>query len=271
MNILKGDLMRINAIALQAAALAAVLLTAGAAAAETSPLGLWIDHTGRGAVEITECGGKLCGHIAWLKDGKNASSCGEQVIGDVKSVGGGKWDNGWIYDPDAESKYDVELTPLDGDKLRVVGYAGSKWLSETMTWKRAPADLQKCSKTAKAAEAPASKDNPATVATAPAPAQADTPSAKGDAQGTTKDKTEDKTATKSESKSDAAIAPTDESDETADSADEDADETHEKKTDKHGKAMAKIAEALDVKKISGRKCQMNVPYVDMVVTFPCDK
>ena len=150
--------MRTNTIALQAAAFAAALLSVSAARAETSPLGLWIDHTGRGAVEITQCGDKLCGHVAWLKDAANAEACGEQILGDLKPVGGGVWDHGWIYDPDAESKYDVELTPLGPDKLRVVGYAGTKFLSETMTWRRAPADLPKCSKSS--ASAPAAKDKP---------------------------------------------------------------------------------------------------------------
>ena len=137
--------MRFNAIALQTAALAVALLSAGAARADSSPLGLWIDHTGRGAVEIVNCGDKLCGYVAWVKDAKNNDACGDQIIGDVKSVGGGKWDNGWIWDPASSSKYDVELTPM-GDQLRVMGYAGSKWLSESYTWKRAPADLKKCVK-----------------------------------------------------------------------------------------------------------------------------
>src|SRR4051812_22388082 len=88
----RGDPMRINATTLQAAAISAALLTTGAARADNSPLGLWIDHTGRGGVEIKECNGnKLCGHIVWLKDNKNLEACGEQVLGDVKPVGSGKW------------------------------------------------------------------------------------------------------------------------------------------------------------------------------------
>ena len=31
-----------------------------------------------------------------------------------------------------------------GDRLKVMGYAGSKFLSETMIWRRAPADLKRC-------------------------------------------------------------------------------------------------------------------------------
>ena len=187
--------MRINAIALQAAAIAAALLSVGAARAEDIPLGLWIDHTGRGAVEITDCSGKLCGHVAWVKDAKNADGCGEQIIGDVKPVGGGTWDNGWIYDPDRNSKYDVELTPLGPDKLRVVGYAGTKWLSETMTWKRAPADLQKCSKSGTAAEAPAAKDKPRPPRPRPRPAPRTTAKARTRTAKTRQDQA--KTDTKS--------------------------------------------------------------------------
>jgi hypothetical protein len=109
---------------------------------------VWIDHTGRGAVEITDCGGNLCGRAVWVKDPKDSKGCGIQIIGNAKPVSGGKWDNGWIYDPDEDAKYSVELTPLAGDKLKVLGYAGSKFFSETMIWKRAPADLKRCDQTA---------------------------------------------------------------------------------------------------------------------------
>ena len=147
--------MRFNRIALHGAVLAVAMMAAAAAHADNAATGVWIDHTGRGAVEITDCNGKLCGHVAWVKDAKNSDQCGKQIIGNVKSVGKNKWDNGWIYDPDRGSKYDVELTAIGADKLKVVGYAGTKWLSETYTWKRAPADLQKCNGRIRAAATPA--------------------------------------------------------------------------------------------------------------------
>ena len=111
----------------------------------SSPLGVWYDHTGRGAVEITDCNGKLCGRIVWVKDANHKEGCGFQIIGDVRPVAGGKWDGGWIIDPekDPKHKYDVEITP-QGEKLKVMGYAGVKFLSETMIWTRAPASLQRC-------------------------------------------------------------------------------------------------------------------------------
>jgi len=132
-------------IALRGAIVAFAMVSAVVAHADESPVGLWIDHTGRGGIEISDCDGKLCGHVAWLKDAGNSDQCGKQIIGNVKSIGKNKWDEGWIYDPDRDSKFDVELTLLDADKLKVMGYAGTKWLSETHTWKRAPADIQKCS------------------------------------------------------------------------------------------------------------------------------
>ena len=129
---------------LQAAALTLALGAAQQASAGSEPTGVWLDHTGRGAVEISNCGGQLCGRLVWLKDAGHGKACGTQIIGSVKPMTGGKWDNGWIYDPEDDSKYSVEITPMGGDKLKVVGYMGSKFLSETMIWRRAPADLKRC-------------------------------------------------------------------------------------------------------------------------------
>ena len=159
--------MRFDRIALHGAAVAIAMMSAAAARAENSATGLWIDHTGRGAVEITDCNGKLCGHVAWVDDAKNSDQCGKQIIGNVKSVGKNKWDNGWIVDPDKDpdKKYDVEITPQGDQKLKVMGYAGMKFLSETMVWTRAPADLKKCGEDV--ARAP----EPVPAAPAPAPDQ----------------------------------------------------------------------------------------------------
>jgi uncharacterized protein (DUF2147 family) len=128
---------------MQVAAFSAVALAAGAASA-AEPTGVWYDHTGRGAVEITKCGSALCGKVVWIKDSQNGSACGMKILGNVKPMAGGVWDGGWIYDPDRDSKFSVELTMVGAQSLKVVGYMGSKMLSETMTWRRAPADLKRC-------------------------------------------------------------------------------------------------------------------------------
>ena len=49
-------------------------------------LGIWIDHTGRGGVELKECGSNLCGHLVWLKEGTDKRGCGLQIIGKARSV-----------------------------------------------------------------------------------------------------------------------------------------------------------------------------------------
>jgi uncharacterized protein (DUF2147 family) len=57
---------------------------------------------------------------------------------------GNVYDNGWIYDIERGRKFDVELKLLSESKLRVKGYAGTKWLSKTFVWHRAPSNLERC-------------------------------------------------------------------------------------------------------------------------------
>ena len=134
-----------------APAVLALAATCGSALANASPLGLWYDETGRGAIEITQCNGNLCGRLVWIKQADHKEGCGLQIFGDVKPVAGGKWDGGWIIDPekDLKTRYDVEITP-QGDKLKVMGYSGTKFLSQTMIWTRAPASLPRCDASANA-------------------------------------------------------------------------------------------------------------------------
>lgn len=175
-----------------AAVLAALAATTPALAAG-SPTGIWLDDTGRGAIEISNCGKTLCGKVVWVKSARDKSGCGESILGGVRAMGGGRWDGGWIYSPDHGRKFDVELTPVGADKLRVLGYAGIKLFGETRTWKRAPADLTRCDgkeiakEAAPASAAPANGQPTKQAAAEPAPvardAQAATPApdAKGPA------------------------------------------------------------------------------------------
>ena len=112
-------------------------------AQETGYTGLWYDHSGRSAIQIENCGGGLCGKIAWLKNSTHKSVCGTDIIGGVRKVGNA-YDNGWIYDIERGRKFDVELKLLNENELRVKGYAGTKWLSKTFVWKRAPSNLKRC-------------------------------------------------------------------------------------------------------------------------------
>ena len=104
--------------------------------------GLWYDHTGRSAIQVSKCGTGLCGRIVWLKNKSHKSVCGTSIIGGGKRIGN-SYDTGWIYSPERRKKYSVEITP-QGNTLKVMGYAGSKMLSKTMVWKRAPSNLKRC-------------------------------------------------------------------------------------------------------------------------------
>lgn len=128
--------------------------------------GVWIDHTGRGAIEITPCGTRLCGYIFWVKDlvlkngqpvidannpdpkRRNQPICGTQILIDLEKEKparlGHIWGGGSIYDPERGEKFDAEIKLASANELTVVGYLGFKFMGETFTWRRAPAELVRC-------------------------------------------------------------------------------------------------------------------------------
>jgi uncharacterized protein (DUF2147 family) len=211
------------------------------------PIGVWINDTGRGAVEIKPCGAGLCGHVVWVKDQNDSGGCGRQIIGDAAPVGAGTWDNGWIYSPERKKKYDVELT-MNGDKLKVKGYAGTKLFSKTMIWTRAPADLVRCGTTEASAK-------PAQSTAAVAPAATDSKASS---------KPDTKTAT-----AEPAPAPVPSANDKTAAAPVPAPEEEQGTED--GPDMAQLSDALGdfLKKGPDGKCKLDLPWVK--VNFSCDK
>jgi uncharacterized protein (DUF2147 family) len=208
----------------------ALLLGSATIAAAQSPVGIWLDDSGEGAVEIRECGdGKLCGKLVWLKDPENSKACGTAIIGDAAKTGD-SWDGGWIYSPEKKSKYDVELTPDGQDKLTVLGYAGTKLFSREMTWTRAPADLKRCD-VQEANSAPTAASPPGK---APAAAEAASDKAAGAAT--------------------EAVAPPAKDVQTAQAGDT--------------KPQAKRAAPRKAERKKTRMCRVDAPFVR--VEFPCD-
>jgi len=111
--------------------------------------GTWIDHTGQGAVEIRPCGQLMCGRVVWLKNPTHRSRsgrpiCGAQILGNLHRGETNTWSAGWIYNPEDEERFSAEIKLQNENTLLVTGYLGIKLLGETFTWKRAPADLQRC-------------------------------------------------------------------------------------------------------------------------------
>lgn len=131
------------------AALVTLTGSAGAQAPVSDVTGVWIDHTGQGAVEITPCGERICGRVVWLKDPKHKSKsgkliCGTQILGDLQKHGKDAWESGWIYNPEDEERFSAALQLANPNTLLVTGYLGIKLLGETFTWKRSQGPLERC-------------------------------------------------------------------------------------------------------------------------------
>jgi len=250
------------------------------ASAASDPTGIWMNDTGRGAVEIKQCGGNLCGNVVWVKSASDASGCGKPVIGDVKPVGEGRWDNGWIYSPERGRKYDVELTPLANGNLKVVGYAGMKFLSKTMIWKRAPQDLQLCgqsdAKTEAKAATPAVKKPDVTTASITPP-----PAPKTEAPVVAKDATPvtaPAPAAKSNDKTEAQAPASPEENKSADAADAPKDDQTASDDNNKGNDLADALGKLKIGDLSldkvltrtkSGKCKVDLPWFK--VTLNCEQ
>lgn len=136
-------------------------------AAPANPfVGLWVDHTGDGVVEITACTApatdKLCGRIVWLRapndatgkplvDGLNEDQalrgrpiCGMPVIGNLSPQTDGTYDEGWIYDPRQGKAYSVELRMLAPDQIQVMGYKGVKLFNRKFVWTKSTEQVVRC-------------------------------------------------------------------------------------------------------------------------------
>jgi uncharacterized protein (DUF2147 family) len=134
----------------------AVAASAGDVAAQRPAVdvaGVWIDHTGQGAVEIGPCGNpggnRVCGRVVWLKDPEHKSKtgkriCGAQILGDLRRESANAWGAGWIYNPEDEERFSAALELANANTLRVTGYLGIRLLGETFTWKRAHTTLERC-------------------------------------------------------------------------------------------------------------------------------
>ena len=128
--------------------------------------GVWIDHTGRGAIEIVPCGTRVCGYVYWVKDAvskqgqplidsknpdvkrRNKPMCGTQILINLAQEKaaqvGHVWGGGSIYNPEEGEMFDAEIKLKTANELSVLGYLGLKFMGESFVWKRAPVELARC-------------------------------------------------------------------------------------------------------------------------------
>jgi uncharacterized protein (DUF2147 family) len=139
---------RFFAIAIVAALLAAVPVTAQAA----GPDGVWLTQAGDAKVRVSKCGGGLCGVVVWLREpidpmtGKpeiddknpNPALAKRPIIGlslfiGMRPAGPNKW-SGQIYNADDGNSYASNISVTGPDTLKVEGCVGGLCGGET--WSR---------------------------------------------------------------------------------------------------------------------------------------
>ena len=165
MKPLAGPLRHATRLPRAAAVLAiAVASTVAPRAADgATPIGRWYAEGGAAEVEITPCGERLCGRVAWLRAPFDEDGCewrdrrnpdaslrdrpliGLQVLaGLLPAAEPGSWTGGTVYDPTSGRTYRCALELEGNDRLQVRGYIGVPLLGRTTTWIRVGTENQMC-------------------------------------------------------------------------------------------------------------------------------
>jgi uncharacterized protein (DUF2147 family) len=138
--------------------LAALALALIAAAVSTDafagdPTGLWLTEDGDAKIRVTNCGGAICGAIAWLKEpndaatgrpktdknNADASLRGRAVVGvpivlAMKPSGTDKW-AGQVYNAEDGKTYSGNVTLVGANTIKLQGCVGG-FICKTKTWTR---------------------------------------------------------------------------------------------------------------------------------------
>jgi uncharacterized protein (DUF2147 family) len=128
--------MRLNGILSLAIAVACHASAAGAADALVTT-GPWLTEEGSAVVKIAECGPALCGAVIWSEkpvDAKGRPLCGLAVLGAAVKTGDDSWSKGWIYSPEADGKFPVNLKLASDGRLQLHVSAGL--FGKDQTWTR---------------------------------------------------------------------------------------------------------------------------------------
>jgi uncharacterized protein (DUF2147 family) len=134
-----------------AAILGVSLLTSAAQAAPAE--GTWLSEDGGTKVRISDCGGKLCGKVVWLKDPTGADGkpktdrfnedqskrsrplLGVSVVQGMAPTSDNKW-SGKIYNADDGKTYDAHVSVISNNAMNVQGCVLSI-LCKNQKWTRA--------------------------------------------------------------------------------------------------------------------------------------
>jgi uncharacterized protein (DUF2147 family) len=132
--------------------LVAILLSGTLPArSQSDPSGVWLTQAGDARVQVSRCGGSICGRIVWLRDpidprtgqpqvdDKNSNPAlaqrpiiGLSIFSDMQQVGASKW-SGRIYNADDGQTYTAHVTLQNDSALEVQGCVGVLCGGETWT------------------------------------------------------------------------------------------------------------------------------------------
>lgn len=120
---------------------------------EDEILGVWLNGSGKGHIQIYKQGKEFFGKIVWLKepndengkpklDSKNPDKAKQQlpILGALIlrnfKYEDGEWSGGKIYDPENGKEYKCYMKLKDKNTLHVRGYIGISLIGRTDVWKR---------------------------------------------------------------------------------------------------------------------------------------
>src|SRR5579871_3228253 len=155
--------MKCAALFLAAAIGMAVLPARVNAEPPQSVTGLWLNPDQGWIVEYAACPGGMCGTLVSFRKGnapenaprdqqnpdrtlRNTPLCGLRVVGGLtpSRQGDGKWEGGWIYDPQTGGTYRALVEQVGADTVKVRGYLLTPVLGRTVTLERVSGAIERC-------------------------------------------------------------------------------------------------------------------------------
>lgn len=149
-----------------AAVVAIGTATSGAASHQlaASPIGRWYAEGGAAQVEISDCGGELCGRVVWLRSPFDENGCelrdrynpdqslrhrsviGLDIVRGLAPSSGAEavWKGGTIYDPGSGNTYRASLTVVGENRIELRGYVGIPLIGRTTSWFRVGSEPETC-------------------------------------------------------------------------------------------------------------------------------
>jgi uncharacterized protein (DUF2147 family) len=119
--------------------------------------GVWLMGA-KVAVQLFDCGDRLCGRVIWLKESidsqgllkrdklnpdptlRDRSVCGPTIIWNLHPADANHWEDGWFYNPDDGGTYRLKLEFQSADVVAARIFLGIPLFGETRTLTRIPVD-----------------------------------------------------------------------------------------------------------------------------------